>query len=60
MIVFIVGCLGVSLAFIEYFPYGRGVLLDELVTGTVTISNLMSCTVILFLLVGLVLAALRR
>jgi len=60
MVVFIMGCLGVILAFIEYVLYSRGVLLDEVVTGTVTIANLMSCTVILFLLFGAVLATLRR
>jgi hypothetical protein len=60
MIVVIMGCLGVILAFIEYVLYSRGILRDEIVTGSVTISNLMACTVILFLLVGMVLASLRR
>jgi hypothetical protein len=60
MIVFKMGCLGVILDFIDYTMYAKGVLLDELVTGTVTISNPMACTIILFLLVGLVQVALRR
>lgn len=60
MIVFITGCLGVIVAFIEYTMDNRGILLDEVVTGTVTISNLMAGTIILFLLIGAIAASLSR
>jgi len=47
---------GIIIAFIEYALYTNGILIDEYVTGTITIGDVMAVTIIMFALIGVVIA----
>jgi len=59
LIVMICGILGVIVAYILYELDARGILVDELTTGTITAADVMAVTIIVFLLAGLVMGARR-
>lgn len=56
------GIAGIVLAAIEYLAYTGGVLVDEFVTGsqTITIENIMSFTIVLMVIAGAAYAAATR
>ena len=54
------GSLGVILAFIVGLMNTRGIIFDELITGSITISDLQIAIIILFLLCGMIMGALKR
>ena len=54
--ILICGVAGIVQAAIEYSLHDQGILLDEFTTGTVTISDIMIVTVLIWLLVGAVYA----
>lgn len=50
---------GIVLAFIEERLYNDGVVIDEFIAGSITISELMALTVVIFVLFGIVVAAIK-
>lgn len=59
MIVFVFGMVGVIIAFILEQLDTRGILIDAFITGSIIITDLMVVVIMLFLLIGVVLAVLR-
>ena len=57
VVIFGFGLLGVLMAIIEYYLYTNGIILDEMITGSITLLNVQTFTVIFFQLVGVVVAA---
>jgi len=55
-----IGFLGVIIAAIENSLYTDGILIDEFITGSVTIADLMSVTIIIFLIAAVVYAVASR
>lgn len=53
------GFAGIIMAAIEYTLYEKGIVIDEFVTGTVTIADLMALTIITWLIVGVIMAVAR-
>lgn len=58
-ITFICGMVGVVLAFILYGLYTNGVIIDEYVTGSITIEEVMAFTIIVWTIIGVVIAAIK-
>jgi len=59
-IVFICGLIGVGIAAIELILFQQGILVDEYVTRSISIANVMAVTIICWLMVGGVIAAAQR
>lgn len=57
LIIFVSGLVGISFALLAYGMYSAGILVDEGITGTVTIINVMSFIIIISVVVGVILAA---
>jgi len=55
-IVFICGMIGIGLAFVLYLLNAEGILVDEYITGSITIENIMSITIIIWTLIGVVIS----
>ena len=51
---------GIVIAFIEHALYTSGILIDEYVTGTITIGDIMIITIIMFALIGVVIAVAKN
>lgn len=49
--------VGVVLAFILYGLYTEGVIIDEYVTGSITIEEVMAMTIVIWTIIGVVIAA---
>ena len=60
VIPFVFGILGVIFSMILKTLYDDGIVVDEMITGTITISDLMMMVVVLFFVVGVIIAATRR
>lgn len=58
-IVFICGCIGIGLALILYILNAQGILIDEYITGSITIENVMALTILIWTLIGVVLSAIE-
>lgn len=58
-IVFICGMVGVILAFIVYGLYSEGIIVDEYITGTISITDVMSFIILAWSIIGVVLAAIK-
>jgi hypothetical protein len=54
--VFACGMVGVILAMIEQTMYDRGIVIDEFVTGSIQMWEVMALTIIVWLLIGVVIA----
>ena len=54
------GFFGIILAAIEHTLYQEGILIDEFITGSVTITDLMAITIIGWLIIGIILAVARQ
>ena len=48
------GFAGIIIAFIEKALYDNGTIIDEFITGTITITDLMALTIIIWILVGII------
>ena len=53
------GSAGIIFAFILERLYNAGILIDEFITGSITIADLMAVTVILWLIIGIILEVTR-
>ena len=53
------GFVGIILAAIEYTLYIEGILIDEFITGSVTIADLMAITIVIWLIIGVIIAVTR-
>lgn len=53
-------CLGIIVAYIFEVLNTRGILVDEMVTGSIVITDLMIVVIFMFSLVGIILGATRR
>jgi len=60
IIVIMFGMAGIVTAGIEQSLYTRGILIDEYITGTIAIADLMTITILLWILFGIVIAVLKR
>ena len=60
IIVFCFIMAGVIMAAILETLYTNGIMIDEFITGTITISDLMAMTIIIWLLVGVIVAVAKR
>lgn len=54
IIVMFCGFAGIIVAFIEKVLYDNGTIIDEFITGTITITDLMALTIIIWILVGII------
>ena len=57
--VFGCGMIGVILSMITYEMNTRGLLIDEYITGTILITDVMAVIIIMFLLIGVLIAMLK-
>jgi len=57
-VVFICGMIGIILAFILYILNLNGVVIDEYVSESLTIEELMAIAIIIWTIIGVVIAAL--
>ena len=53
------GFVGIIFAAIEYTLYEEGILIDEFVTGSITIADLMAITIVIWLIIGVIIAVTR-
>lgn len=60
IIVFACGMIGLLFAGIEQALYNDGILIDEMITGTISITDIMTVTILLWLIIGTLIAVLRR
>lgn len=60
MTTMILGLAGLVIAAIEYELYTDGILIDEFVTGTISISDIMAVTIIIWLLVAVTYAVMKH
>lgn len=60
LIVLLFGVLGIVIAMIFNAMNTAGVVVDEFVTGSVSITDLMAGTIVFFLIIGVVVAALKK
>jgi len=49
--------IGVILAFVFYGLYVDGIIIDEYVTGSITIEEIMALTILVWTAIGVILAA---
>ena len=54
------GLAGVIIAAIEYTLYDAGILLDEFVSGTISISDIMAVTIIIWLLIAVIFSVIKH
>jgi hypothetical protein len=54
--VFACGCIGVIMAMILQAMYDRGIVVDEFVTGTIQLWEVMALVIIVWLLIGVLVA----
>ena len=59
---FVLGCgfIGILMAALEKVLHDEGIMVDEFVTGTITLPDLMAVTIIIWILIGAVLAVASR
>jgi len=60
LVVMLFGLGGIITAGLEEALYDKGILIDEFITGSITIADLMTITVILWILVGMIVAVMKR
>lgn len=60
LIVFLCILAGIMMAAIEYELNTQGILVNEFVTGTIAITDLMAVTIIVWILVGGIVAVIRQ
>ena len=60
LLVFGSGMIGIIFAGILKALYDRGIVIDEMITGSITITDVMGITILLWLLIGVMIAVLRR
>jgi len=53
------GFVGIIFAAIEKILYEQGTIIDEFITGTISITDLMAITIIIWLLVGVIIAVVK-
>lgn len=56
LIVLLFGLLGVVLAYIEQIAYESGYVINEFITGSVTIAGVQILTIVVALLIGVIFA----
>lgn len=59
VIVLIFGVLGVICAMIIYELDARGILIDEFITSSITVTDLQAFVIIVWLIVGVLVAAIK-
>jgi len=60
LIIAVMGVLGIVNAMIFWTLNSRGILINEFISGTVTITDLMAVTIVFWLVVGVVIAAVKK
>jgi len=60
LIILVMGALGIIFAAITKHLNDTGILIDEFITGTITITDVMIVIILVFFVCGVILAALRR
>lgn len=60
--IYVLGCglIGIILAAMEKIMYDEGIIIDEFVTGSITLPDLMAFTIIIWLIIGVILAVASR
>jgi len=53
------GALGVFIAYIFYYLNDEGIWVDQVITASTTIQDIMAVIILIFLLVGVILGAMR-
>ena len=57
IIIILFGLAGICMAGISYALYVNGIVVDEMVSGSITIQNVMAIEIIVWLIVGGIIAA---
>ena len=60
ILVFGMGSLGVIFAFLVGVLYEEGIIVDELITGTISLTDVQIFIIILFIVFSLIMGALNR
>ena len=62
MVLTVAGCgfIGIIIAAIFKVLHDKGTVIDEFITGSITLPELMALVIILFLLVGVILGAITK
>lgn len=56
----ICGLIGVVLAIVVQLLYDAGIIIDEFITGTITLREIQAFIIIIWIIVGVLLAATQR
>ena len=59
-IVFSMGGLGIILAYVLGELNTKGILIDEMITGSITITDVQTFLILFFMLCGLIMVAIKR
>jgi len=54
-----IGSIGVFVAYIFWYLNDKGIWIDQAITATTTITEIMAIIIVIFILVGVLLAAMR-
>jgi len=54
------GAVGIVVAMICQALYDRGIIIDELISGSISITDLQFFVVLVFILVGVIIGAIKR
>ena len=60
LVVILFGLGGIITAGLEETLYNRGVMIDEFISGTISIADLMAITILIWILLGIVIAVIKR
>lgn len=60
IIVMLFGFAGVILAAIEKAMYDEGLIIDEFITGSITLPDVMALTIILWIIIGIIVVMVRH
>ena len=59
-IILICGVIGIINAMIFHTLNDEGIIIDEFITGSITITNLMALVIVIWLIVGIIIAAVKK
>lgn len=60
LIIMVMGAMGIIFAAVTKHLNDSGILIDEFITGSITITDVMTVIILVFFSCGVILAALRR
>lgn len=60
IVIMLCGFAGIIMAAIEYVMYEQGLIIDEFITGSITLPDVMALTIILWIIAGILVGLVRK